>query len=78
MNYQERYKALSELFETQQAMADALGCSQPLVWKLINGKVYMSAHIAIRAEYVTNGKFKAVDLCPRLAEIEKMKAPSGN
>ncbi|AKG15604.2 YdaS family helix-turn-helix protein [Moraxella bovoculi] len=66
MNYQEKYKQLSELFETQQAMADALGCSQPLIWKLLNGKVYMSAHIAIRAEKITKGKFLAVDLSPKL------------
>ncbi len=69
MTYQEKYQQLSKLFETQQAMADALGCSQPLVWKLINGKVYMSAHIAIRAEKFTQGEFKAADLCPKLKDI---------
>lgn len=69
MTYQEKYNALSGLFKTQQEMADALGCSQPLVWKMLNGKVMMSAHLAIRAEKATQGKFKAVDLCPKLKGI---------
>lgn len=69
MSYQEKYNALSELFKTQQEMADALGCSQPLVWKMLNGKVFMSAHLALRAEKITDGKFKAADLCPKLKGI---------
>ncbi|MPW54138.1 YdaS family helix-turn-helix protein [Moraxella catarrhalis] len=70
MSYQEKYNALSELFKTQQEMADALGCSQPLVWKMLNGRVFMSAHYALRAEKITEGKFKAVDLCPKLKGLE--------
>ena len=69
MTYQEKYKALSKLFKTQQEMADAIGCSQPLVWKMLNGKAMMSAHFAIRAEKVTQGRFKAGDLCPKLKGI---------
>lgn len=73
MHYLEKYKQLAQLFSTQQEMADALCCSQPLVNKLLNGKAHMSAHIAMRAEKITDGKFKATELCPRLADLDKPK-----
>ena len=32
----------------------------------VSGKAKMSAKMALKAEKATNGKFKAVDLCPDL------------
>ena len=69
MSYLENYHQLAKDFKTQQQMAEALNCSQPSVWKWLNGKGYMSAYTALRAERITNGKFKAVDLCPALKEV---------
>lgn len=68
--YIEKYKELSKLFKTQQEMAKAFGCSQPLVYKWLSGKQIMTAVFAIKAEKLTNGKIKAVDLCPKLKELE--------
>lgn len=69
MKYIKRYKEISELFRTQQEMADEFGCSQPLVYKWLSGKQLMTAHFAMKAEKITNGKFKAVDLCPKLENL---------
>lgn len=69
MKYIERYKKISELFKTQQEMADEFGCSQPLVYKWLSGKQLMTAHFAMKAEKITDGKFKAVDLCPKLENL---------
>lgn len=44
-------------------MADATGCSQTLVWRWLNKKAEIPAHFALKIEKLTNGKFKAVDLC---------------
>lgn len=71
MNYTNAYKQLAERYGTQQALANALNCSQPLVWKWLNGKATMSAHLAIKAEKLTQGKFKAYELCPKLAEFKE-------
>lgn len=72
------YKQVVEHYGTQQKMADAIGCSQTLVWRWLNGRAKMPTHFALKVEKLTNGKFKAVDLCPRLAEIEQIKTPSVN
>lgn len=70
MTYQENYEQLVSRFGTQQQLADALGCKQPSVWKWLQGKSFMSADLAIKAQKLTNGEIKAVDLCPKLAELE--------
>lgn len=70
MTYQEHYQQLASHFGTQQKLATALGCSQPSVWKWLSGKAYMSAHMALKAERLTHGEIKAVNLCPKLAELE--------
>lgn len=76
MNYVGTYKRLAKGYKTQKALADALDCSQPLVWKWLNGKATMSAHLAFKAEKLTHGKFKAYELCPKLAEFaEQLKSP---
>ena len=67
------YQSYSQLvvhFGGQQKTADALGCTQPSVSAWLQGKANMSAPLALKAERITKGEFKAVDLCPALAELE--------
>ena len=61
-----KYQKLVDFFGSQSATADALGIRQPSVNAWLSGKAKMSARLAIKAEKITNGKFKAVDLCPDL------------
>lgn len=68
--YVEKYNEIATLFKTQQEMANAFGCSQPLVYKWLSGKQVMTAHFAIKAEKITGGEIKAIDLCPKLKELE--------
>ena len=64
------YSQLVAHFGGQQKTADALGCTQPSVSAWLQGKANMSAPLALKAERITNGEIKAVDLCPALAELE--------
>lgn len=67
-----------EFFGSQTKLAKILGLKQPAIsnWrKKRNGIGHINAQ---KIEILTNGKFKAVDLCPRLAEIEQLKTPSSN
>ncbi len=71
MNYLSHYKELVTFFGNQHKTANALGCKQPSVWKWIHGKSFMSVSFALKAEKLTKGEIKAVDLCPALAELEE-------
>ncbi|TWV81530.1 Cro/CI family transcriptional regulator [Moraxella sp. VT-16-12] len=75
-------KIIEDLIEhfggTQENLATALKISQGTVTGWLNMKHGVSELNAQKIEKLTNGKFKAIDLCPRLAEIEKLKTPSGN
>lgn len=66
----ESYTQLVAHFGGQKKTAEALGCTQPSVWAWLQGKANMSAALALKAERLTNGEFKAVDLCPALAALE--------
>lgn len=66
----ESYSRLVARFGGQQKTAKALGCTQPSVSAWVQGKANMSAALALKAERLTAGEFKAVDLCPALAELE--------
>lgn len=66
----ESYSQLVTRFGGQQKTAEALGCTQPSVWAWLQGKANMSAPLALKAERLTNGEIKAVDLCPALASLE--------
>lgn len=59
-------KKLVDHFEDQVKTAKALGVSQSAVSQWITGASRMSALVALRAEKQTDGKFKAVDLCPEI------------
>lgn len=70
------HSKLIDYFGGQNATAKALKCTQPSVHAWVKGTAKMSAILAMRAEKITNGEFKAKDLCPELAEIENL--PSAN
>jgi DNA-binding transcriptional regulator YdaS (Cro superfamily) len=53
-------------FDGQARTAGALGVSQSAVSQWLSGKSRMGAVIALKAESITAGKFKAVELCPDL------------
>lgn len=72
------YQDLVSYFGSQTETATQLGVKQPSVNAWLTGKTKMSSICAEKAEIVTGGKFKAVDLCPRLAEIRQTKTPSAN
>jgi DNA-binding transcriptional regulator YdaS (Cro superfamily) len=59
---------LVKFFGTQERTADALGVKQASVSGWVSGKHGISELHAIKAEAVTGGAIKAIELCPRLAE----------
>lgn len=65
-------KVATELVEyfggNQTATAKALNVKQPTVNGWLSGKHGISAGAATRAEKVTNGEFKAVNLCAELSD----------
>lgn len=63
------FKNLIDHFGDQSIAAEKLGVKQPTVSGWLNGKHGMSAKTALKAERLTDGKFKASDLCPELAEV---------
>lgn len=65
------YSELVSFLGGQVATAKALGVSQSNISGYINGRWNMSEMVALKAEKATNGKFKAVDLCPSLQNLIK-------
>ncbi|MFW2078840.1 hypothetical protein ACG94X_14185 [Acinetobacter sp. ULE_I010] len=68
------YLELVEHFGSQDLAADALKVSQSNISGYVSGRWNMSEKVAIRAEKATEGKFKAVDLCPSLKEFQMLTA----
>ncbi|GAB2875844.1 YdaS family helix-turn-helix protein [Microbulbifer echini] len=62
-------RKLIEHFGGQKATARALCVSQPTVSNLQHGKHGASAELALCAEFVADGVVRAVDLCPKLAQL---------
>ena len=60
------YQRLVKYFGTQQKAAEALGLDQGTVSGWVRGKHGMSPVSALKAEAITGGEFKAVELCPDL------------
>lgn len=60
------YKDLVEHFGGQKKTAIELNVKQPSVHAWVTGKTKMSALVALRVEQKTQGKFKAVELCPEI------------
>ena len=65
------YMSLVSHFGGQVLTAKALEISQSGVSGYVAGRWNMSIAVAKRAEKATNGKFKAVDLCPALKEFQQ-------
>lgn len=72
---QQHYKKLVKFFGTQDMTASQLGVKQPSVQAWISGRSKMSVLSAQKAEKLTNGQFRAVDLCPKLKELEDLSPP---
>lgn len=75
-NMQQKYQKVVDYFGSQIKTAQKIGIKQSSVHAWLSGRAKMSATNALKIEKLTNGKFKAVDLCPCLAEIEQIKTPS--
>lgn len=69
-----KYKEVVSHFGSQSSTAKALGVSQPSVFSWVQGLAKMSEKVAIRTQKVTEGKFKASDLCSSLKELEEINA----
>lgn len=61
-------------FGTQTRTAERLGVDQGTVSGWVRERHGMSAVTALRAEAETDGRFKAVDLCPALKRAKKRRA----
>ncbi|MFX5408207.1 YdaS family helix-turn-helix protein [Acinetobacter baumannii] len=68
------YEKLVEFLGGQTKTAQVLLIKQPSVNAWLKGKNQMSEKIALRAERVTKGRFKAYELCPSLSEFETLTA----
>lgn len=68
------YKTLVEHLGGPTNAAKLLGVKQGTASGWIGGAHGMSAHIAIKAEAITHGKFKASDLNEKLRNIEDTTA----
>ncbi|WP_151825202.1 MULTISPECIES: hypothetical protein [Acinetobacter] len=68
------YKDLVEHFGGQIPTAKALHVSQANISGYVSGRWNMSELVAIRAEKATDGKFKAIELCPSLKEFQTLTA----
>lgn len=67
-------KKLVDHFGDQVQAAKALGVSQPAVSQWLSGSTRISPKIATRAEKVTQGEFKAAELCPDLKDLTNSAA----
>lgn len=58
-------------FGNQTKLAKAVGVEQGTVTGWLYQKHGVNELNALKIEKITEGKFRAVDLCPRLAELDK-------
>ncbi|MBU0792278.1 MAG: helix-turn-helix domain-containing protein [Gammaproteobacteria bacterium] len=64
------FERLVKHFGTQDQTAAALNVKQGTVSGWVRGEHGMSAVAALTAEQVTDGAFKAVELCPALKRVK--------
>lgn len=57
-------------FGSQTKLAKAVGVEQGTVTGWLYQKHGVNELNALKIEKITNGRFRAVELCPRLAELE--------
>lgn len=67
-------RKLIEYFGTQTKMARAIGIHQGGISSYLNGRHGISQTVAKTIERVTEGKFKAVDLCPRIGRYHDSRS----
>jgi DNA-binding transcriptional regulator YdaS (Cro superfamily) len=70
----EALRMVAAAFETQQAMADAFGVSQPTVWRWINQSKQLPAEYVLRAEQMTGVSRHA--LRPDIYPVEHAGSPT--
>ena len=70
MQQRQTVKRLIEYFGTQVKFGQALGVKQGTVNGWLHGKHGISELNALKIEKLTHGKFKAYELCPKLAEFK--------
>lgn len=69
-------KRLIAHFGTQVKFSEALGVKQGTVHGWLHSKHGISEVNALKIEKLTHGKFKAYELCPKLAEFaDQLKTP---
>ncbi|MFW2149556.1 hypothetical protein ACK2M2_15780 [Acinetobacter sp. TY1] len=68
------YKELVVFLGGQIPTAEKLEVSQSNISGYVSGRWNMSVDVAVRAEKVTNGEFKAIDLCPSLRKFQALTA----
>lgn len=68
------YQRLVEHFGGQVNTAKALKVKQPAVSYWVHGTKNMSECVAMRAQIITSGKFKATELCPSLRNFKELIA----
>ena len=66
------FQLLVTHFGGQENTAKALGVKQPAVSGWVRGSKRMSEIVAMRAQEATDGKFKAVELCPSLNDFKQL------
>lgn len=59
-------------FGTQEKLAEAIKVRQGTVTGWLNNKHGISYFNARKIEKITNGEIKAIDLCPKFAELEDL------
>ncbi|WP_323842920.1 transcriptional regulator [Moraxella sp. Pampa] len=59
-------------FGNQVKLAKKVGVKQGTVTGWLNNRHGMREIYALKVEKLTNGKFKAADLCPKLKELESL------
>lgn len=60
--------------DSQSALAEAIGCSQTMIWKLLNGKSRISVEMARRIHRVTEGKCSEHQFRPDFFEAPEAAA----
>ena len=70
----ENVKQLISFFGGQTPAGDALGVSQGTVSGWLRNTHGMDAVNALKAEKISGGALVAVELCPRLKQLDEVKA----
>ncbi|WP_110647577.1 transcriptional regulator [Salinicola peritrichatus] len=60
--------------DSQSALADSVGCSQTMIWKLLNGKSRISVEMARRIHRATDGRCPEHEFRPDFFEAPEEAA----